>query len=63
MLAKTLKARLGKVLMASRTWEKMRIWEQFSSFVASGREMLAKLARSSYAVRVSAIALLLPLMP
>ncbi len=63
MLAKSPEARQYKGLRASILGRKMGIWGKFGGWDGFSREMLAKLARRGYAVRVSAIGVLLPLMP
>ncbi len=63
MLAKTPEARLGKTYRGSLTLGKIRIGQTFNGWSGSLGEMLAKSVRSSYPTRVSATAVLLPLMP
>ncbi len=60
MLAKPPKPRRDKVYRECLLYGKMRIWQQFSTFVASVEEMLAKLAKGGYSEGVSAITVFYP---
>ncbi len=63
MLAKSLEIRPGNALRVYLSVEKWRFWQQFGSESGFFGEMLVKLARSGYSVRLPAVGVPLPLMP